>query len=152
AADLHAPDIDRDGLAALPGSGFVHLGLLASLGVPDRPGGVNLAPPPDFSRARRNAPPTRDRSKAGARDGPASAAHHCALRATCCAAPGKPLNQALAAMTAYAADLDHRRLRRESGGARRRLEARGHIPRRGLADRAALLTDQEQHRLGGRVI
>src|SRR4029450_5917882 len=34
------------------------------------------------------APLIRDRSTLGVRNGPGSAAHHCAPRAPCCAAPG----------------------------------------------------------------
>ena len=51
-----------------------------------------------------------------------------------------------------AADLDHRRLRRESRRTRRGLELTGDRGGRGLPHRAAMLADKEHHEVAGRVV
>jgi len=56
------------------------------------------------------------------------------------------------AMRADAGDLDHRRFRREAGGARSGLDGVGDRGRGRLADGAALLADQEHHRIAAVVI
>src|SRR6266581_3342507 len=58
-----------------------------------------------------------------------------------------PASRITATMGAHAADLDHRRPRREAGGTRRRLELRGDLRRGRLADRAALIAQQERRQI-----
>src|SRR5664279_2842780 len=56
------------------------------------------------------------------------------------------------AMRADAGDLDHRRFRREAGGARGGSDGVGHRGTGGLAHGAAFLADQEHHRIAAFVI
>src|SRR2546421_9949859 len=55
-------------------------------------------------------------------------------------------------MLAHAGDLNHRALRREAGALRGCIQTVGDRARGGLADRAAVLADEEHHRRAGGVI
>src|SRR5258708_4882271 len=66
--------------------------------------------------------------------------------------PSRPMTSRRAAVGADTGELDHRRFRREAGGAGGRGQRRSDVDRGGLADGAAALADQEHHELAGGVI
>src|SRR5215468_9887821 len=63
-----------------------------------------------------------------------------------------PVGSPRLAVRADADELDHRRFRREAGGARRGGQRRGDVGRRRLPDGAAALADEKHHQRAGGVI